>query len=321
MAMEKILCGIDLGGTKLSAGLIDTNGRIIDKTVVFDHVTKSEDMVVDQMASMVNHLLFRNSLNESDLMAVGVGFPGHMRYRDGITITTSNLEGFKNYPLRDALMKKFTVPVMVDNDANAQALCEFKFGAGQGYESLIFLTISTGIGAGIILNKKLYRGLTGTAGEFGHTIVKPGSGLICTCGNEGCLMACACGRALPNLWREKTEAGYKTKIKLAEDFDYTMVDGKFIKKGIDTGDPLSTSIMNDCADIIGIGLYNIFQAFNPPLIVLGGGLLSWGEAYINRIRSKFYTLAKNMIFDRIDIVEAATGADAGLIGAAALAIE
>ncbi len=319
--MEKLLCGIDLGGTKLSAGLIDVGGRIIDKTVVYDHVTKSENMVVDQMTSMVNHLLNRNDLTESDIMAVGVGFPGHIRYKDGITITTSNLDGFKNYPLREALERNFSVPVMVDNDANAQALSEFKFGAGRGYESMIFLTISTGIGAGIILNNKLYRGITGTAGEFGHTIVKPGSGLMCTCGNEGCLMACACGRALPQLFREKIEAGYETKLTLDSDFDFSRVDGKLLKEGIDMGDPLSVSIMNDCADIIGIGLYNIFQSFNPPLIILGGGLLSWGNGYISHIRDKFYELAKNMIFDRIEIVEAVTGNDAGLIGAAALPLE
>ncbi len=319
--MEKILCGIDLGGTKLSAGLISTEGSIIDKEVVYDHVTKSEDEVVEQMAGMVRQLIARNSLKESNLLAVGVGFPGHIRYKDGITITTSNLNGFKNYPLLKALESKFSIPVYLDNDANAQALSEFKFGAGRGYESLIFLTISTGIGAGIVLNKKLYRGMTGTAGEFGHTIVKPGSGLICTCGNEGCLMACACGRALPHLFREKREKGFETKLKIPADFDYSRVDGKLLKEGIDTGDPLSISIMNDCADIIGIGLYNIFQVFNPPLIVIGGGLLCWGDGYFNRIRNKFYELARDMIFDKIEIVESVTRSDAGLIGAAALILE
>jgi glucokinase len=319
--MEKLLCGIDLGGTKLSAGLISAKGRIIDKEVVYDHVTKSEDEVVEQMTGMVRQLIARNDLKEKDLMAVGVGFPGHIRYRDGITITTSNLDGFKNYPLRKALEKNFSIPVLLDNDANAQALSEYKFGAGRGYDSMIFLTISTGIGAGIILNNKLYRGVTGTAGEFGHTIVRPGSGLMCTCGNEGCLMACACGRALPHLFREKREKGFETKLTLPADFDYSLVDGKLLKKGIDIGDPLSISIMNDCADVIGIGLYNIFQVFNPPLIILGGGLLCWGDGYFNRIRSKFYELARDMIFDKIDIVESVTGADAGLIGAAALILE
>ena len=243
------------------------------------------------------------------------------RHRDGHTLTTSNLKGFKNFPLRQSLEEHFHTPVFVDNDANAQALCEFKFGAGRGYESLIFLTISTGIGAGIILNRKLYRGITGTAGEFGHTIVNSDNKQFCTCGNEGCLMACACGLALPYLFKKKADQGMKTRLPLPDDFDYKNVDGKLISKGLEMGDPLSRSVVDDCADYIGIAVYNIFQVFNPPLVVLGGGLTCWGESYLTRVRKKFDELARDMIFDKMDIVEAEAGCDAGLIGAAALIIE
>jgi glucokinase len=210
---------------------------------------------------------------------------------------------------------------LLDNDANAQAFCEYKFGAGMGYDSMIFLTISTGIGAGIILDNKLYRGITGTAGEFGHTIVNSDNKQICTCGNEGCLMACACGLALPYLFKKKMEQGISTSLPLPDNFDYSQVDGKMIKKGLEIDDPLSKAIVIECADYIGIGIYNIFQVFNPPLIILGGGLTSWGEFYLNRIKSKFYKLARDMIFDKIEIVESKAGRDAGLIGAAALLMQ
>jgi len=319
--MEKFLCGIDIGGTKLSAGLIGRDGAIHDKTTVFDHVDKKEPELVEQVAWLINDLLQRNRLQELDLHGIGIGFPGHVRYKDGIIITTSNLKGFKNYPLKQAVQENFRVPVLLDNDANAQAFGEFKYGAGIGYESLIFLTISSGIGAGIILNGKLYRGITGTAGEFGHTIVNPESSLVCTCGNKGCLMACACGLALPYLFRRKLEEGIKTTLPLPEDFNFNNVDGKLIKKGLDSGDPLSRAVILDCADYIGIGIYNIFQVFNPPAVILGGGLLCWGEVYLNRIRSKFSSLARDMIHDRIDIIESGLGSDAGLIGAAALLLE
>jgi glucokinase len=319
--MEKILCGVDLGGTKLSVGLIKPDGKLFDKITVYDHRGKDENMIVLQISQLIRQVLSKNNLTESDLDGIGIGFPGHVRYRDGHTLTTSNLKGFKNYPLRKAMEEHFQVPVLLDNDANAQALCEFKFGAGRGYESLIFLTISTGIGAGIILNKKLYRGITGTAGEFGHTIVNSDNKQICTCGNEGCLMACACGMALPHLFRKKTEQGMKTRLTLPEDFDYKNVDGKLIMQGLEIGDPLSISVIEECADYIGIAVYNIFQVFNPPLVVLGGGLTCWGESYLTRVRKKFDELARDMIFDKIDIVEAEAGCDAGLIGAAALVIE
>jgi glucokinase len=319
--MEKLLCGVDLGGTKLSVGLVYPDGRILDKVIVYDHPGKKEEAVVEQITQLIRQLISANSLKESDLLGIGMGFPGHVRYRDGVTITTSNLKGFKNFPLRAAIAKNFSVPVLLDNDANAQAYCEFRYGAGRGYDTLIFLTISTGIGAGIILDRKLYRGITGTAGEFGHTIIDPDSDLTCTCGNKGCVMACACGMALPNLYRKKINEGYKSTLQLPSDYDYNKIDGKMIKHGFDTGDPVSTSILNECADLMGITVYNIFQVFNPPLIILGGGLCYWGHSYLSHIRSKFNELARDMIFDKIEIVESGAGCDAGMIGAAALLLE
>lgn len=319
--MEKILCGVDLGGTKLSAGLVHPDGSILAKSVVYDHVAMDEDGIVNYITLIIKQLISANGLNETDLEGIGVGFPGHVRYRDGYTITTSNLKGFKNYPLRHQLAGNFRVPVTIDNDANAQAFCEMKFGAGRGYDDLIFLTVSSGIGAGIVLNRKIYRGMTGTAGEFGHTIVDPDSDFICTCGNRGCLMGCACGLTLPARFRKKIEDGMQTSLPLPVDFDYSGVDGKLILQGLEAGDPVSVEIVRDCADYIGIGIYNIFQVFNPPLVILGGGLMNFGDLYFSRILEKFHELARDMIYDTIAIVRSEAGADAGLIGAAALLLE
>jgi glucokinase len=319
--MEKLLCGVDLGGTKLSVGLVSADGAILDKIIVYDHVGKNETMIVEQIVDMICKLISGNGLNESDLKGIGIGFPGHVRFKDGHTLTTSNLRGFKNFPLRQAIEKHFQIPVLLDNDANAQALFEYTFGAGKGYESLIFLTISTGIGAGIILEGKLYRGITGTAGEFGHTIVNSDNKQICTCGNEGCLMACASGIALPYLFKKLIESGIETKLRLSEDFNYSCVDGKMIMRGLEIDDPLSKAIVQECADYIGIAVYNIFKVLNPQLIILGGGLTCWGETYLSRIRKKFHELARDMIFDKIEIVESESRCDAGLIGAAALLLE
>ncbi len=131
---------------------------------------------------------------------------------------------------------------------------------------MVFLTISTGIGAGIIINNRLYRGITGTAGEFGHTIVNPDSELKCTCGNRGCLMSCACGMALPHLFKQKIAAGRNDHqaSDLPANFDYSKVDGKLLKQGLDMDDPVSKEIILDSGTYVGIGIYNIFQALNPP---------------------------------------------------------
>ncbi len=317
--MNKILCGVDLGGTKLSIGLIDQDGSIIDKIIIYDHVAIPEYLVIEKIAKNVNALLTKKGFDESDLMGIGMGFPGHLRYYDGITITTSNLEGFKDFPLRDEMKKHFKIPVLIDNDANAQAFAEFKFGAGKGNSSLIFLTISTGIGAGIILNGKIFRGQTGTAGEFGHTIVDPYREPPCTCGNHGCLMSCACGLALPHMFRAKLDAGTQTRMHIPNDIDE--INGEFIKIGLDQGDQICREIVLECADYIGIGLYNIFQVFNPPILVLGGGLMNWGDVYFDRIKKKFYSLVKEMLYDPIQIMKSEFVSDAGLIGAASLLLE
>jgi glucokinase len=319
--MGKILCGVDIGGTKLSVALITPEGQIIDKCFDCDHVEKSECGLTEQIKSNIRLMLSRNKLTESDLCGIGIGCAGHIRFRDGTIITTSNLKGFKGYPLRADVQSGFTVPVTLDNDANAQAFGELKFGAGRGYDNMVFLTISSGIGAGIIIDNKVYRGMTGTAGEFGHTIIEPGSDMVCTCGNKGCLMAVACGMALPYIFQKKLKEGKITKLNFPSDFDYSRIDGKIIKQGLDINDPVSEEIMLETAHYVGIGIYNIFQTLNPQLIVLGGGLLSWGDIFLEKIKHTFYGLARDMMFDNVEIKVTEIGPDAGVIGAASLSLE
>jgi glucokinase len=319
--MPGTLCGVDIGGTKCSIALINTDGKILDKIYTCAHVEEGETGMVAMIAGHVKEIIERNNLKQSDLPAIGVGCAGHIRKSDGVIITTSNLEGFSNYPLRAELQSHFEIPVILDNDANAQAYGEYKFGAGKGYEDMIFVTISTGIGAGIIIDGRLYRGMTGTAGEVGHTIVEPGSELVCTCGNKGCLMACACGMALPYLFEKKLKEGMQTKIKMPPNFNISKINGQTIKKGLDMDDPLSKAVITDSAYYVGIGLYNLFQTLNPPLIVLGGGLTNWGEFYLDKIKETFYLLARDMIFDPIKITLSDIIGEAGVIGAAALSLE
>jgi len=319
--MDKILCGVDIGGTKCSIALVDQNGQIIDKINTCAHVETNEEGLVKLITENIKEISKRNDLKESDLQGIGIGCAGHIRFRDGVIITTSNLKGFKNYPLRDAFQSHFKIPVILDNDANAQAFGEFKFGAGKGFNDMVFLTISTGIGAGIIINSKLYRGATGTAGEYGHTIVEAKSELTCTCGNKGCLMACACGMALPYLFEQKLKEGKISKLNLPPNFKMSKLSGQLLKKGLEIDDPVSKEIISDSGYYVGLGIYNIFQALNPPLIVLGGGLTNWGDFYLDKIKSTFYGFARDMIFDPMEIVISNIGADAGVIGAAALTLE
>jgi glucokinase len=317
---EPLLCGADLGGTKLSVGLVRPDGTLVDKAVAYDHTEKNESGLCLQIRDMVHGLLDRQRIGEADIRGVGIGFAGHLRFAEGVVITTSNFPRFKmkDFPIREMVQKHFGVPVIVDNDANAQSYAEFLFGAGSGYDTMIFLTVSTGIGTGLVLNRKIFRGMTGTAGEFGHTIVNPHSDIRCGCGNYGCLMSHASGLALPQLVRKKLQEGSKTQLEITAS---TQINGEFVKQGLDAGDPLCRSVVLECAEYIGIGIYNLFQIFNPPVIVLGGGLLNWGSLYFERIKEKFYALAGDMLYDPIEIALAVTGHDTGLIGAASLLLE
>ena len=318
---NQVLCGVDIGGTKLSIGLVDSEGRLIDSVTMHDHVSREPDEIVVQVAQAIRLLLDQSGLTEERLRGIGVGTAGHLRYRDGTIITMSNLKGFRGYPLRSRLQSHFRAPVFVDNDANAQAFGELKYGAGVGYSTLIFMTVSTQIGAGIIIDGRLYRGMTGTAGELGHTIVEPSSDQVCPCGNRGCLISVASGVALPAAARRLVESGERSPLYGGDRFDWAQVTGEYVKRGLDAGDAVSTAIVREFADYIGIGVYNIFQIFNPQAIVLGGGLMSWGEIFFEGIKIRFNTLVREMLYDEIAILRARIGAHSGIIGAASLVLE
>ncbi len=318
---EEFLCGVDIGGTKLSVGIVSRDGRLIDSTTMYDHVNREPDAIMSQIEDAVRALLESNHIAETALKGIGVGTAGHLRYRDGTIITMSNLRGFKGYPIREKLQSRFRARVNVDNDANAQAYGEYRYGAGRGYSYLVFVTISTQIGAGIIFSGRLFRGSTGTAGEFGHTIVAPDSDQVCPCGNRGCLISVASGVALPAATRKKVESGLRSPLFGGVDFDFSTVTGELIKRGLDADDPVSLAVVKEFARYIGIAVYNIFQALNPQAIILGGGLLSWGDVFFEGIKTTFDTLVRDMLYDEIAIVRAGVGPHSGVIGAASLALE
>ena len=318
---EKFLCGVDFGGTKLAIGLVDKRGKLIDKVVVFDHTSKDENDVIYEIASLIKDLLIKNNLRENDLKGIGVGFPGHIRYREGITIISSNLKGFRNYPLKENLQKYFSISILTDNDANAQSFAEFKYGAGRGYNSGIFVTISSGVGAGIIIDGKIYHGVTGTAGEFGHVIVSPNGTIRCGCGNYGCLWTYVSGIALGRIFKEYLLNGETTLLPIDDSTPGSEINGKLLKRGLEINDPLTKKIIDESTRYMGIGLYNLFQIFNPPVIVIGGGLVNLGNYYMDSIKHHFYELAKDMLFDKIEIKRSQLMENAGIIGAASLLME
>ena len=319
--MEKLLCGVDLGGTKLSVGLFSRQGEPVDKLETRNHAEKDSDGITSEVVRFIKELLSSNKMTDADLFGIGIGVAAHIRFEEGLVITSSNFKcHFKNYPMGKKIQSHFNVPVVLDNDANAQAYGEFLFGAGVGRRDVVFVTVSTGIGAGIIIDGKLRRGVTGTAGEVGHTIVKYDSEQVCTCGNSGCLMALSSGLFFPSLYRSKLEGGKKSLMGITA-ANVSAVDGPLILEGLRQGDEISVEIFHESARIVGIGLYNLFQILNPEAVILGGGLMSLGPSYLEEIRKTFYLLVRDMMYDRMEILPAKLGIDSGLVGASALPLE
>ncbi len=318
-----LLCGIDIGGTKLAAGLTRPDGTILDALERTDHTSLDESGLMDMAAEMVRALCARAHCPIADVEGVAVGMAGHMRSRDGIVLTTSNLHGFKNYPLTDELSSRLGVHVQLENDANCQAWAEYKYGSGKGHDDCVFVTVSTGIGAGIIINGKLYRGTTGTAGEIGHTIIEPHNGLPCTCGNSGCFMAHASTVNLSKLARRESQRFSTSRIlkRGGSDDEVEHIDGKHIYAHACAGDPAALAILDEYAQYLGIMLYNLFQIFNPSAIILGGGLMNWELGFFKRIREVFDRLAKPMLHDSLTLIKASVGPHSGVLGAAALLLE
>ncbi len=321
MAERRYRIGVDLGGTKLAVGVVDSKGRIVGEAVTYDHKCLAEEAVLDCMERNIDAALSKAGSSRAEVKGVGVLFPGHIRWPEGVTLTTSNLPGFKGFPLRERMEARLGIPCLADNDANAQGLGEYRYGAGIGLDPLVFLTVSTGIGGGIVIDGKLYRGFTGTAGEFGHMIVDASGGGRCTCGNRGCLMGVASGIALPETARRLADRlereGACTDLPGDCD-DFSGLDGATLAAGCADGNELCRAVVEEYARYIGIGMYNVFQVLNPQGIVLGGGLLNLPDFFFDTAVATCYDLAGPMMYDRVVIKRGLLGGAAAVIGAAAL---
>lgn len=313
--------GVDLGGTKLAVGVVDPEGKVVGEKVSYDHKGLGEEEVLDRVERNLDEALAAMGASRAEVKGLGILFPGHIRWPEGVTLTTSNLPGFKNYPLRARTEERLRLPCLADNDANAQTLGEYRYGAGRGIDPLVFMTVSSGVGGGIVIGGSLYRGFTGTAGEFGHMIVDASSGRRCSCGNRGCLMGQVSGIAIP-------EAARKAADRLAAEgacadlpggcADYGELDGAFLASGCAEGNELCRAVVEEFARYVGIGMYNIFQVLNPGAIVLGGGLVNLPDFFFEKARATCYELAGGMMYDRMQIRKGSLGAWAGVLGAAAL---
>jgi glucokinase len=318
--MRNYVIGIDIGGTKLAAGLFDHEGNFLARRRLPTGANCRPSQVVDAVASITDALLAETRIGCDQIEGVGVGCTGHINHDSGVVLTSSNLPDWSYHPLRDTLEKRLELPVLLDNDANCAAWGEFRFGAGRGSRHMCYITFSTGCGMGIIIDGKLYRGATGTAGEIGHTVVNP-DGPYCSCGKRGCLMSYACGLALDQMARDCIECGEETLLRSLCGDSPEHVRAEMITEAARQGDPAALRMLNTAGQYAGIGLSTVVQMINPDTIVLGGGLTHIGPLLLDACILALNANVHPVLRDSVRIVLSELWDDAGVIGAGALAWE
>lgn len=316
----RLSLGVDIGGTKVAAGVVDGAGRVIDHE---RRLTPGRDpaAVVATIVDVVTTLRRRLAAHDrQDVVAVGIGAAGFVDADRARVLFAPHL-AWRNEPLLDTVVEALGLPVVVENDANAAAWAEYRFGAGRGETHLVCVTLGTGIGGGIIMNGAVQRGRWGMAGEFGHMIVVP-DGRRCECGNRGCLEQYASGNVLGREARELAAAGSPVTVPLLARAGGRVeaLLGPLLTEAAMDGDPVAVELFEDVGRWLGIGLANLAAALDPGTFVIGGGVSDAGELLLRPARESFRRTVTGRGFrPEPRIVRAALGPEAGLVGAADLA--
>jgi glucokinase len=319
---ERLLLALDFGGTKLTAGLAATTNL----TKSGERCWRAHRQVpsppgsnvesdLEIMMGLAQDLL---ATDDAPLSAVGVSFGGPVNAEQGLVLLSHHVPGWEKVPLREWLEERLRVPAAVDNDANVAALGEHRFGAGQGCNSLMYITVSTGVGGGWILNGRPWRGAEGMAGEIGHTVVDPG-GPLCLCGKQGCVERLASGPYIAQRaheWLQMQPDRGRILRALAKD-DWEAITAELVAQAAAQGDDLAQEALEVAAWGLGVGIGNAANLVNPERFVLGGGVTKAGERFWEVVRRTARETALPEV--HFDVVPAALGDDAPLWGAVALA--
>ncbi len=318
--MRSHILGIDLGGTKVLAAVLDHDGQIIAHARAKTRGWRDDEQVFATIARVGHRAIEKAGIDQDQIAAVGIGAPGPIDFDTGYIIETANLK-FKNFPLGPRVAEEFGRPTVVENDVNAAVYGEFRAGAAQGASDVLGVFVGTGIGGGLILNGALYRGFSKSAGEVGHIIVKAG-GPRCGCGNRGCLEAVASRTAITRDIRKAIKRGYRGAISKSLSRETDQLSGKDLKVAYDSGDELVRKVIHRAARFIGAGVGSLLNLLGLEMVVLGGGVVeAFGDDFLDRIERAAQDTAFEINSKNVKITRAALGDDAGVIGAAMLARE
>jgi glucokinase len=315
--MEKRVIGIDVGGTNLRGALVGPDGKIINRMKIASDADQGIEAVIDNLVRLIKSIG-----GGEDVSAVGFGIPGIIDFKAGIITQAPNICNVNNYPIRENLRTRLgdAIPVIIENDANCAALGEWWMGAGKDVGSLVIITLGTGVGGGIVLDGKLWRGADGMGGEVGHMTIYP-DGAKCNCGNYGCLESYSSATAIRRMVKEiLSDSNSKTALReLVNDEDPGRMP-EAVMKAAQEGDRAALGIWEQFGTALGIGMASLVNILNVEMIVIGGGVSQAWEMFIGKALAELKRRALRAPAERVEVMKSMLGDDEGIIGASYLAL-
>jgi len=315
--MKKYTIGIDLGGTNTKIALVGDSCDIIKREQFSTKLYKTKEDLVFAISGVIKKMISGYSLKESQISGIGIGAPGLVDSDRGIVHCLTNIPGWENVNLKNLLQRKIHFETYIDNDVNLMALAESKFGAAKGAKEVFCVTLGTGVGGGIVIDGKIYRGYTQSAGEIGHVSINS-NGPKCNCGNKGCIESYIGNNAIVENVVARIKSGTPSILKELTGGQLDKITPHMITQAAKKGDKLSIQIWAIVAEYLSVGLVMVVNVFNPQIIVIGGGIAEAGKFLFDPLRKKVRENAIAVSSKAVHIVKAKLGNDAGIIGAAEL---
>ena len=314
---EHVVLGVDIGGTKAEAGLVNASGEILltarRRMVVGKTTEEGLRSVIEAIDTVLGNRRARA------VSAIGISVAGWVDSQRGVLLSATNLPCWRNYPLAEKIQQRYKLPTRLANDANVAALAEAVWGAGVGYKNVFYVSLGTGIGTGLVLQDRLYYGRTGAAGEGGHMTIDL-NGPQCACGKRGCIEMYASGSAIGSRARQLVAHNSRSRILELAEGKAAAVTSDIVGKAALDGDALANEILREAADYLAIWLGNIIDLLEPEVIVIGGGLGELMGSFFNYIRGRLDTCSVTPGRQQIPILSALYGTESSLVGSAALCL-
>jgi glucokinase len=316
--------GVDIGGSKIAAGLVLPTGEIRYHTRIPMLPNDGPEAGLATVIKAIDQVCAKaaGSGCQSRLSGVGICCPGPLDPKTGVVINPPNLPCWRDFPLADEISRRYKVPVKVDNDANAAALAEALWGAGRGYRNIFLTILGTGIGTGMVFDGRIYHGRTGAAGEGGHVSIDY-RGPLCGCGKAGCIEAFAAGPAIARRARAKLSSNGTQEsvlLRLAHG-EFSSVTAEMVGEAYAKGDPVAAETLRETVELLSVWLGNMIDLLEPDVIILGGGVGELIKPFLGEIRALLPSCCVNQRCQEIPLLSAFYGKDAGIAGGAALAAE